>query len=90
MLSKTRTSIEEYKKLKQAVITQAVTKGIRGDREMKNSGIEWIGKIPIEWKERISPFRGTTGNSKLSGQKVLCNRRPYHQERAISFRDRKL
>ena len=46
---KTRASIEEYKKLKQAVITQAVTKGIRGDRPMKNSGIEWIGDIPAEW-----------------------------------------
>lgn len=49
VLEKTRASIEEYKKLKQAVITQAVTKGIRGDRPMKNSGIEWIGEIPAEW-----------------------------------------
>ena len=49
VLEKTRASIEEYKKLKQAVITQAVTKGIRGDRPMKDSGIEWIGDIPVEW-----------------------------------------
>ena len=49
MLSKTRSSIEEYKKLKQAVITQAVTKGVRGEREMKDSGIEWIGEIPMDW-----------------------------------------
>ena len=49
VLEKTRASIEEYKKLKQAVITQAVTKGIRGDRPMKDSGIEWIGEIPTEW-----------------------------------------
>lgn len=49
MLSKTRSSIEEYKKLKQAVITQAVTKGVRGEREMKDSGVEWIGKIPKEF-----------------------------------------
>lgn len=51
VLEKTRASIEEYKKLKQAVITQAVTKGIRGDRPMKNSGIEWIGEIPAEWRK---------------------------------------
>lgn len=50
MLSKTRASIEEYKKLKQAVVTQAVTKGVRGEREMKDSGVEWIGEIPAEWK----------------------------------------
>mgnify|MGYP003036806084 FL=1 len=49
MLSKTRSSIEEYKKLKQAVITQAVTKGVRGEREMKDSGVEWIGEIPKKW-----------------------------------------
>ena len=49
ILFKTRSSIEEYKKLKQAVITQAVTKGVRGEREMKDSGVEWIGEIPKEW-----------------------------------------
>ena len=49
VLEKTRASIEEYRKLKQAVITQAVTKGVRGDRPMKDSGIEWIGEIPEEW-----------------------------------------
>ena len=50
VLEKTRASIEEYKKLKQAVITQAVTKGVRGDREMKDSGIAWVGEIPAEWE----------------------------------------
>ena len=54
VLEKTRASIEEYKKLKQAVITQTVTKGIRGDRPMKDSGIEWIGDIPAEWS--VVPF----------------------------------
>jgi len=49
VLEKTRESIEEYKKLKQAVITEAVTKGVRGKREMKDSGVEWIGEIPVEW-----------------------------------------
>jgi type I restriction enzyme S subunit len=52
VLEKTRASIEEYKKLKQAVITEAVTKGIRGDRPMKDSGIAWIGEIPEEWEVR--------------------------------------
>lgn len=49
ILSKTISSIEEYKKLKQAVITQAVTKGVRGEREMKDSGIDYIGQIPAKW-----------------------------------------
>lgn len=54
VLAKIRTSIEEYKKLKQAIITQAVTKGIRGDRPMKESGIEWVPMIPEDW----SNYRG--------------------------------
>ena len=49
LISKVRSSIEEYKKLKQAVITQAVTKGVRGERKMKDSGVECIGKIPTTY-----------------------------------------
>lgn len=49
LLSSVHASIEEYKKLKQAVITQAVTKGVRGEREMKDSGVDYIGQIPAEW-----------------------------------------
>ena len=49
VLEKTRASIDEYKKLKQSVITQAVTKGIRGDRPMKDSGSIWFGNIPVDW-----------------------------------------
>lgn len=49
LISQACSSIELYKKLKQAVITQAVTKGVHGEREMKDSGVEWIGKIPREF-----------------------------------------
>ena len=55
VLKKIYASIEEYKRLKQAVITQAVTKGIRDDREMRDSGVEWIGNTPIDWE--LIPFR---------------------------------
>ena len=48
-LSKTRSSIEEYKKLKQAVITQAVTKGVRGEREMKPTDFTRWSEIPFDW-----------------------------------------
>lgn len=52
IITKTEQSIEEYKKLKQAVITKAVTQGIRPNRTMKDSGIDWIGKIPVDWDVR--------------------------------------
>lgn len=74
MLSKTRASIEEYKKLKQAVITQAVTKGVRGEREMKDSGVEWIGEIPKEWV--CEKIKYTTSISR-----GLFNHRPRNDER---------
>ena len=49
LLSKSRSSIEEYKKLKQAVITQAVTKGVRGEREMKPTDFTRWSEIPFDW-----------------------------------------
>lgn len=56
IIEKTKESIEEYKKLKQAIITQAVTKGVRGDRAMKDSGIKWIGEIPEEWSVSLLKY----------------------------------
>ncbi len=49
VLAKTQESIEEYKKLKQAVITEAVTKGIRGKRPMKKTGSNWFNDLPEGW-----------------------------------------
>ena len=42
--------IEELKAYKQSVITEAVTKGLKPDVPMKDSGIEWIGEIPEHWR----------------------------------------
>ena len=42
--------IEELKAYKQSVITEAVTKGLDPAAPMKDSGIEWIGKIPASWE----------------------------------------
>ncbi len=50
VMEQTRASIEEYKKLKQSIITEAVTKGIRPNRPMKDSDIEWMGRIPTDWE----------------------------------------
>lgn len=49
-IDNTKQTIEEYKKLKQAVITKVVTKGLEPNRKMKDSGIEWIGEIPENWE----------------------------------------
>lgn len=39
-------TLEEYKK---SIITEAVTKGLDPNVEMKDSGIEWVGMIPKNW-----------------------------------------
>lgn len=39
-------TLEQYKK---SVITETVTKGLNPDAEMKDSGIEWVGQIPVSW-----------------------------------------
>lgn len=56
-ISKTRETIEEYKKLKQSIITEVVTGKVKIENgkvcgrydSYKDSGIEWIGEIPGEW-----------------------------------------
>ncbi|MCM1253688.1 MAG: restriction endonuclease subunit S [Clostridium sp.] len=49
VIAKTKETIEDYKKYKQVIITDAVTKGLNPDVEMKESGVKWIGKIPRNW-----------------------------------------
>ena len=44
--------IELLKEKRQAVISHAVTKGLNPDASMKDSGIEWLGKVPAHWEIR--------------------------------------
>ncbi len=75
VISKTKATIEEYKKLKQSVITQAVTKGIIPNRPMKDSGIEWIGEIPQEWKtskiKYVADFQPICDTSRLNAESII-------------------
>ncbi len=63
--------IELLKEYRKSVIYEAVTKGLDPDVEMKDSGIEWIGKIPDKWK--LTPLKyisnigsGSTPNSNVN------------------------
>ena len=44
-----QTQIDTLEQYKRSIITEAVTKGLNPDVEMKNSGVEWIGDIPESW-----------------------------------------
>ena len=49
IIAKQEQIIKKLKEYKLSVITEAVTKGLNPDVEMKDSGVEWIGKIPLTW-----------------------------------------
>ena len=44
-----QTQIDTLEQYKRSVITEAVTKGLNPDAEMKDSGIQWIGMMPAHW-----------------------------------------
>ncbi|WP_326716731.1 restriction endonuclease subunit S [Vagococcus jeotgali] len=70
LITETQQSIEELKKYKQSLITEAVTKGLDPNVEMKDSGIEWVGETPKHWlitrPNRITTIvRGNSGFQKV-------------------------
>ena len=50
LIENLRARMESAKEYKKAAITEAVTQGLDKDAKMKDSGVEWIGKIPEGWK----------------------------------------
>ena len=50
IIAKQQAVIEKLKEYKLTVITEAVTKGLNPDVEMKDSGVEWIGEVPKHWE----------------------------------------
>ena len=55
IIEKTKETIEDYKKYKQSIITEIVTKGLEKNTKMKETGVDWIKTIPENWK--ISPLK---------------------------------
>lgn len=66
--------IEKLKFYKQSVVREAVTRGLDPNAPMKESGIEWIGQIPCDWKVLASKWlmrKTKTIREKYSGESVL-------------------
>jgi len=55
LIEKQQTLIKLLKEKRQAVISHAVTKGLDDSVEMKDSGVTWLGDVPLDWK--ISKLR---------------------------------
>ncbi|ENJ8582450.1 restriction endonuclease subunit S [Escherichia coli] len=49
LIEKQQLLIELLKEKRQAVISHAVTKGLKPDVPMKDSGVEWLGEVPMHW-----------------------------------------
>lgn len=56
--------IELLQEKRQAIITEAVTKGLNPNVRMKDSGIEWIGEIPEHWNLRRIKYLANVRNVK--------------------------
>ena len=50
LIKKQQTLIQLLKEKRQAVISHAVTKGLNPDAPMKDSGVEWLGEVPVHWE----------------------------------------
>ena len=72
VLEKTKETIDDYKKYKQSIITETVTKGLDKTVEMKNSNIPWIGVIPKDWKVlKIKNILAWKSEKNHGGEQVL-------------------
>ena len=49
LIADIQTQIDTLEQYKRSIITETVTKGLNPDAEMKDSGIEWIGQMPLAW-----------------------------------------
>ena len=86
--------IELLKERKQIIIQQAVTQGLDPTVPMKDSGVEWIGRIPAHWEVKRLKYvlderseRSITGEEPLfmmSQQYGLVVRADYHDKAVVS------
>lgn len=56
IITKKKEMIEKLKEYHQALVTEAVTKGLDENVETKDSGIDWIGDIPKHWNKTRLKF----------------------------------
>ena len=64
LIEKKRLLIEKLKEKRLAVITQAVTRGLNPHAPLKDSGIQWLGKVPEHWEvRRLKDYGKLAGGS---------------------------
>lgn len=77
IIEKQKQIIEKLKEYKTSLITEAVTKGLDPNVEMKDSGIEWIGKIPKHWTYSQLKYLGNLQNGISIGSEAFGEGYPF-------------
>lgn len=81
LVKKKEQLIELLEEKSTALISHAVTKGLDADAKMKDSGVEWIGKIPAGWEvvclKHIADVQGGIAKGKRHGDDVDTVQLPY-------------
>lgn len=88
IIEEAKSSVAEYKKLREAVIFEAVTRGIKHREKTKDSGIKWIGEISesfsitrmryIVSEYKAGPFGSSLITDKLNNQGNILVYTPEH------------
>ncbi|WP_155983904.1 MULTISPECIES: restriction endonuclease subunit S [unclassified Thioalkalivibrio] len=82
LIEEQRRLIELLKEKRQAVISHAVTKGLDPNVPMKDSGVEWLGEVPVHWELwKVShAFRGIG-----SGTTPPSNQTQWYEEGTVPW-----
>lgn len=65
IIAKEQSVIEKLQEYKQAIITQAITRGLNSSTKMKKTGLKWIGMVPEHWDvKKIKYLTNKIGSGK--------------------------
>lgn len=82
--------IEKLKEYKQSLITEVVTKGLNKNVGMKDSGVEWIGKIPNGFNMVKVKHIGSCRNGLTYSPEEMCDENGILVLRSSNIKDGKL
>ncbi len=74
--------IELLQEKRQAVINEAVTRGLNQNVKLKDSGIEWLGKIPAHWEVKKLKY---LASGVLTGKTPNTDRTDYFEPEEVDW-----
>lgn len=77
IIKKTNETIEEYKKYKNAIITETVTHGLNLSTDYKGTNIDYIKEIPAHWEMLRLRFLGSCQNGISKGSEAFGSGYPF-------------